>query len=191
VSDVELSTSLRLNPFNNRHESDRFKSSLEVWVYLQHFYPTADILLTGHSLGGTLAMFVALASFHQNEASNHVRGGHIFNSGSGIKTINPSIFGGTLLAANAACRSTPASFAIAGVLEAALHELVPLFDGETQLMKRLSKRITAHRIKGDPFSIGFDWGETKVWDTGVGLLSFDSHSIEHFCGIVEPINTGV
>jgi len=106
-------------------------------------YPEARIHVTGHSLGGTIAMFVTVHT-------GLVSGGHIFNPGAGVKTeellVSAAAFG-TVAAAGALICADQFAYKSNGVGKAV----------------DLANRINTHHVLGDPLSLLFSLGNIQCY----------------------------
>jgi len=131
-------------------------------------YPKARIQVTGHSLGGTIAMFVTVHT-------GLVVGGHIFNPGAGVKTeellLGAAAFGpGAVLGFAAASGAT----ACADFFSHKSHSVGKVED--------LASRINTHHVLGDPLSLLFSLGNIQCYSPTRANL----HALRNFIGENPP-----
>jgi len=143
-------------------------------------YPEARIHVTGHSLGGTIAMFVTVHT-------GLVFGGHIFNPGAGVKTeellLGAAAFGPG--APTAAVLGFSAAAAATGAAARADH-----FAHKSRgvgKVEDLANRINTHHVLGDPLSLLFSLGNIQCYSPTRANL----HALTNFIDENPPSTHGV
>lgn len=140
-------------------------------------YPEARIHVTGHSLGGTIAMFVTVHT-------GLVSGGHIFNPGAGVKT-EELLLGTVAFVLGAPVGVILGCSAAAGALACA-HEKSHEGYGVGKVAE-LASRINSHHVLGDPLSMLFSLGIVHCYSPTKANL----HALANFVDDDLPSTHGV
>lgn len=148
LADVQLAADTNVNRLKQL-----LSSEVDCVTAVAKKYPEARIHVTGHSLGGTIAMLVTTHT-------GLIFGGHVFNPGAGIKAEELIGSVAALIAAFAATSGVSAALGVSSVAAGALackHELSHESYGVGRV-RELASRINTHHVLGDPLSMLFDMG---------------------------------
>lgn len=175
LDDVKLAANTNVNRLKQL-----LSSEVDCISAVSKKYPGACIHVTGHSLGGSIAMFVTAHT-------GLISGGHIFNPGAGFKS-EEILLGAVAVMFGVATGSvlSPLGVSVAAGALASRDELSHESYGVGKV-RDLASRINTHHVIGDPLSMLFSLGNVCCYTpTQVNL-----HALSNFLDEDVPSTEGM